>query len=123
MNQLRDMSIFAHIVEQGSITAAAEFLQLSKSVVSHSLKSLEEELGVALLKRTTRRQTLTAAGEVFLERCRELNSIADEAWQQARNTLEIPQGHVRITAPNALMGSLIAPGYCKCPRAISVART
>ncbi len=109
MNQLRHMSVFAHIVETGSITAAAESLQLSKSVVSQHLKALELALGVTLLKRTTRRQSLTAAGKDFFEHCQALNSIADKAWLQAKEVLEVPQGDIRITAPNALMDTLIAP--------------
>lgn len=109
MNQLRHMSVFAHIVETGSITAAAESLQLSKSVVSQHLKVLEQELGITLLKRTTRRQSLTPAGDDFYQQCKKLNEIADSAWQQAQNTLQVPQGLVRITAPNALMDTLIAP--------------
>ena len=109
MNQLRYMSVFAHIVEAGSITAAAESLQLSKSVVSQHLKTLENELGIPLLKRTTRKQTLTSAGEVFYKQCKALNDLAGTAWQQAKDTLETPQGSIRITAPDALMSSLIAP--------------
>ena len=109
MNRLRQMSVFAHIVEAGSITAAAESLQLSKSVVSQHLKSLETDIGVALLKRTTRRQTLTTAGEKFYEQCRKLNDVANSAWTEAQDSLREPQGKVRITAPNALMGALVAP--------------
>ncbi len=113
MNQLRHMSVFAYIVETGSITAAAESLQLSKSVVSQHLKALEQELGITLLKRTTRRQSLTPAGDDFYQQCKKLNEIADSAWQQAQNTLQVPQGLVRITAPNALMDTLIAPAIGK----------
>ncbi|WP_293266672.1 LysR family transcriptional regulator [Neptunomonas sp.] len=109
MNQLRYMSVFARIVEEGSITAAAEALHLSKSVVSQQLKALENELGILLLKRTTRRQTLTNAGESFYQQCKALNDIAETAWQQAKDTLETPQGSIRITAPDALMSSIIAP--------------
>lgn len=113
MSRLRQMSVFAHIIEAGSITAAAESLKISKSVVSQHLKSLEKELGVPLLKRTTRRQTLTAAGERFYEQCRRLNDVADTAWTEAQETLQEPQGKVRITAPNALMGALIAPAMAE----------
>ncbi len=109
MNQLRHMSVFAHIVETGSITHAAESLQLSKSVISQHLKALELALGVTLLKRTTRRQTLTSAGIDFYAHCKELNSIADRAWLQAQEVLEVPKGVIRITAPNALMETLVAP--------------
>lgn len=116
MNQLRYMSVFAHVVEQGSITAAAEHLQLSKSVISQHLKGLEDELGVVLLKRTTRRQSLTAAGKTFYASCRELNNVADLAWQAARDTLVEPQGTVRITASDALMGALVAPAIASILR-------
>lgn len=113
MNQLRYMSVFARIVEEGSITAAADSLQLSKSVVSQHLKTLEDELGISLLKRTTRRQTLTSAGDSFYQQCKALNDIAQIAWQQAKDTLETPQGAIRITAPDALMSTLIAPAISK----------
>lgn len=109
MNQLRHMSIFAHIVETGSISAAAAHLNVSKSVISQHLKNLEQELAITLLKRTTRRQTLTVAGKQFYEHCRSLNNIADLAWQDAQETLKVPRGHIRITAPNALIETLITP--------------
>lgn len=113
MNQLRQMAVFARIVESGSITAAAESLQLSKSVVSQHLKSLEQELGVLLLKRTTRCQVLTVSGQQFYEHCRELNLLADVAWRQVKESLQEPQGRVCITAPHALMGGVIAPAIGK----------
>ncbi|MFA0439569.1 transcriptional regulator [Vibrio sp. 10N.286.49.C2] len=109
MNQLRQMSVFAHIVEAGSISGAADALDLSKSVVSQHLKALELELGLTLLKRTTRRQVLTSAGEHFYHRCKSLNEIANSAWTEAQQRKEVPQGRVRITAPNALMETLITP--------------
>ncbi|GAA6150887.1 LysR family transcriptional regulator [Pseudoteredinibacter isoporae] len=109
MNQLRHMSVFAHIVEKGSITAAAAHLDVSKSVVSQYLSRLEKALGVSLLKRTTRQQVLTPAGQAFYESCHAINQQAEQAWQHARQTLEEPQGRVRITAPDALMSTLVAP--------------
>ncbi|QIZ77059.1 LysR family transcriptional regulator [Ferrimonas lipolytica] len=109
MSRLRQMSVFAHIVEAGSITAAAEVLGVSKSVVSQHLKTLETELEVTLLKRTTRQQVLTEVGEGFYLSCKQLNQVADEAWNQAQETLETPKGRVRITAATALMETLITP--------------
>ncbi|WP_318498189.1 LysR family transcriptional regulator [Photobacterium leiognathi] len=108
MNKLRQMSIFAHIVEEGSVSAAANKLDLSKSVVSQHLKTLEQELGITLLKRTTRRHTLTQAGEAFYQSCREINTIADIAWDQAQEMQTEPQGRLCITAPNALMDTLVS---------------
>jgi len=109
MNNLRHMSVFARIVESGSISAAAEALNLSKSVVSQHLKTLEADLGVPLLKRTTRRQTLTPAGETFYAKCRQLNQLAQDAWEEAQRTQSEPSGKIRITAPHALMSELVAP--------------
>jgi DNA-binding transcriptional LysR family regulator len=107
------MSVFAHIVETGSITAASELLVLSKSVVSQHLKSLENELGIVLLKRTTRKQTLTTAGKAFYQQCRILNQVANNAWLDAQQSKAIPQGKIRITAPNALMETLVAPAIAQ----------
>lgn len=109
MYRLRQMSAFAHIVEAGSISAAAEQLGLSKSVVSQHLKLLEDELGVTLLKRTTRRQSLTEAGNTFYLQCKQINDLANSAWTTAKDLQMIPQGKLRITAPNALMANLITP--------------
>lgn len=113
MNRFRQMSVFAQIVESGSITAAAEELLLSKSVLSQHLKSLETELGITLLKRTTRRQTLTPAGQEFYQSCKTLNQLADNAWMQAQESLDVPKGTVRITAPNALMETLVTPAVAE----------
>ena len=103
------MMIFAHIVEAGTISAAGEQLSLSKSVISQNLKQLEQSLGVVLLKRTTRKLVLTDAGARFYNECKAINTIADNAWEQAQTYLAVPKGRIRITAPNALMETLVAP--------------
>lgn len=113
MNKLRQMSIFAHIVDEGSISAAADKLSLSKSVVSQHLKSLETDLGTVLLKRTTRRQLLTEVGKAFYHECQKLNAIADFAWKKVGDSQLEPQGKIRITAPNVLMDSIISPIIAK----------
>lgn len=113
MNKLRQMSIFARIVEEGSISSAADKLELSKSVVSQHLKSLELELGAVLLKRTTRRQNLTEVGKAFYLECQKLNSIAELAWNRASGAQIEPQGKIRITAPNAIMELVILPVIAK----------
>ena len=109
MNRLRQMEIFAHIVEQGSISAAAEQLNLSKSVISQHLKSLELELGLTLLKRTTRKQSLTTAGASFYAHCKNLGAIAEQAWQQLEPLKTQAQGRIKLTASHALMDSLVIP--------------
>ena len=62
--------VFLAILEEGAITAAAARLSVGKSGVSDVLKSLEVSLGVQLLTRTTRRQTLTPIGQKFYRQCR-----------------------------------------------------
>ena len=86
MDYLRHMAIFKQIVDAGSISAAADNLDLSKSVVSHHLKSLELAVGVQLLHRTTRKQQLTPAGTDFYQRCAQMADISQTAWQEARDT-------------------------------------
>ncbi len=79
MDWLNDVEVFVRVVQTGNFTAAAEELILSKSVVSKYVTRLENELGARLLHRTTRRLSLTEAGEVFFERCRLGLQEIDEA--------------------------------------------
>lgn len=103
------MIVFYNIVESGSISLAADRLNLSKSVISQQLKDLEERLGVTLLNRNTRKQELTNAGEVFYQDCIAINNIASSAWSNAKKTKESIAGTIRISAPNALIDNLVAP--------------
>ncbi|WP_108944720.1 LysR family transcriptional regulator [Shewanella halifaxensis] len=109
MDHLRHMAIFKHIVDNGSISAAADKLDLSKSVISHHLKSLEQALGVQLLHRTTRKQQLTPAGKDFYQRCNELGAISAIAWQQAREAADTLAGPLKISSPHALIDNIVTP--------------
>ncbi len=109
INQSRHTQIFCQIVDAGGISKAAEALEVSKSVISQHLKALERELGVSLLNRTTRRQTLTPVGKEFYQQCKQINQLTKQAWQQAQAAQEVAQGIVTITAPHALMDSVVAP--------------
>lgn len=109
MNKLRLMSIFVEVVECGSISKAAEKLELSKSVISLALKQLEQELHLCLLKRTTRKQTLTTAGSRFYLQCAQMTQQAEAAWLEASEFTKIPSGILTVTAPHALMGSIVVP--------------
>ncbi|MDA0381565.1 LysR family transcriptional regulator [Vibrio owensii] len=109
MNKLRLMSLFVHIVECGSISKAADKLELSKSVLSSALKQLEQELDTCLLKRTTRKQTLTSTGERFYEQCAQMTKQAEAAWLEATELKQVPTGRLTVTAPHALMRSIVLP--------------
>lgn len=79
MDRFDEMQAFAAVIDAGSFVRAADALQISKTAVSRQVADLEARLGVQLLHRTTRKLSLTAEGEVFQARCKELLAGVDEA--------------------------------------------
>lgn len=104
---------FISIVERGSITRAADDLDLAKSAVSQNLKRLEEKIGVKLATRTTRSFTLTPAGERYYNRCKEMLTLQKIATTEMENFGAIPAGPITVTAPHALIASVVAPAMVK----------
>src|SRR5438552_12195282 len=96
---LNHVAVFARVVELESFTAAAKQLGLPKSSVSRTVTRLEDELGVRLLQRTTRRLHLTDAGQAYYDRAREALGALDEAAAVAKSSSAEPRGTVRVTAP------------------------
>lgn len=94
-----DIPLFLHVVESGGFTAAARALGREKSAVSRSVTRLEDELGVRLLQRTTRKLALTDAGQAFYDRVRGAVAGVDEAASAVRELGSAPRGLVRVTAP------------------------
>lgn len=78
MDRLIAMRVFVTVVDLGSQSAAADHLDLSRPVVSRYLAELEEWVGARLMHRTTRKLSLTAAGNETLPRCRQLLELADD---------------------------------------------
>jgi DNA-binding transcriptional LysR family regulator len=105
---LRRTSIFVRVVEAGTFSAAATALRLPTSSVSRSVAGLEEELGVRLLHRTSRKLTLTDAGHTYFGRMQAVLAEANEATQEVINFGGDPHGLVRLTAPVDL-GVLFLP--------------
>ncbi|MEG0008584.1 MAG: LysR family transcriptional regulator [Aeromonas sp.] len=110
--ELELMGLFATVVEQGSFTRAAEVLGMPKSSVSQKISRLESQLGVRLLQRTTRRLSLTPQGELYVEHCQGLLTLARSANLAMARLRSAPAGRVRITAPEAtgtlLLGKILA---------------
>ncbi|MDK2122434.1 LysR family transcriptional regulator [Parachitinimonas caeni] len=107
--KLDQMAIFATVVECGSFTAAATQLGLPKSTVSQRLAELEQSIDLRLLQRSTRKLSLTEAGQVYLTHCQamlEAARTADAAISQLRDA---PAGALRITSPEASGLTLIPP--------------
>ncbi len=97
-NPANEMSIFARVVDRGSLAAAASDLGLSPSAVSKLVTRLESRLGVRLLNRTTRRLALTAEGEVFLDRSRKILDAIEAAESEIASSHRAAQGHLRVHA-------------------------
>lgn len=107
MNILSYLETFSAVVENGSFTAAAQAMGVSKPVVSKQVSQLEQRLGVQLLHRTTRRLRLTHAGEVFASYAHKIMLDVREAEQSVLPLQHEPQGRLRITAPESLAMSLL----------------
>src|SRR5690349_6504300 len=96
---LNRVAVFVRVVEKKSFTAAAKELRVPVSSVSRAVASLEEELGVRLLHRTTRKLSLTDPGEHFFARMQTVVEEADAAARAITGFASEPAGLVRITAP------------------------
>ncbi|MFT6247263.1 MAG: DNA-binding transcriptional LysR family regulator [Cognaticolwellia sp.] len=111
--QLKSMVVFSHIVEQGSFSAAAKHIGLSRAVVSYHIKKLEQQLGVVLLNRSTRSIALTQAGSDYYQRCRIIAQQASAANQQIENVKNEPEGLLKITCPVSVGLHTIVPALNK----------
>lgn len=99
MMKLDGIRAFAATVDETSISAAARRLGLAKSVVSERLSELEKALGTTLLQRSTRRLTLTSAGEAFLMRAQRILREIEEAAAEIDASSGRLAGPLRISAP------------------------
>src|SRR5690606_8618404 len=93
------MKVFRRVVELEGPSAAARDLGLSNAAVSKNVSELEAELGVRLLTRTTRRSSVTEAGEAYYRRCVRVLEELDEARDEVAELANTPRGTLRITAP------------------------
>jgi len=99
MADLNSIRIFVTVARFESITRAARSLGMPPSTVSRRLSLLESELGVSLLRRTTRRISLTAQGRDYFSQCQEPLSLLQEAERVLTQAQKKPEGLLRITVP------------------------
>jgi len=99
MDKFESISAFTKVVEEGSFAAAARKMQLSRSAVNKLVINLENQLGVQLLYRTTRKVTPTDNGRAFYERCINILSSLEEAELLVSQQHSEPKGILRINAP------------------------
>lgn len=99
MDRLSSMAVFVSVVEKGSLAAAAELFDISATMVGKHVQALERHLGVRLLNRTTRRQSLTEPGKLYFERCKQVLADVQAAEECATELQASPKGTLRVTAP------------------------
>ncbi|MEJ8322718.1 LysR family transcriptional regulator [Kosakonia sacchari] len=109
MLNLSRMAIFIAVVDTGSFTAAAVALGQTKAVVSFNIRQLENELGVTLLLRSTRRLTLTDAGSLFYQRGVELLNAAESLQDDVRSSHVGLCGELRITSTPEYGAQVVVP--------------
>ena len=97
MDRITAIKVFVEVADRGSLTAAADAMSMSRAMVSRYLAELEDWLGARLLHRTTRRLSLTPAGEAALARCRTILDLGDDMRAALANPDAAPHGQIRIT--------------------------
>ncbi|MDP4543541.1 MULTISPECIES: LysR family transcriptional regulator [Psychrobacter] len=106
---INELDTFVSIVDEGTISQAAEHLGVTVSAVSRALSRLEKKLNTSLFRRTTRRLELTQEGEKYLERVRSILSDLEDAGDMMVKNKEVPSGKLRIDAATPFMLHVIAP--------------
>lgn len=109
MKQLQGLLAFVEAATTGSLTAAAERLDVTPAAVSKSLARLEEQLGVRLVNRSTRRLALTAEGAGFLAKARLALRALDDAVAEVSQAAQVPAGRVRISVGVAFGRRFVLP--------------
>jgi DNA-binding transcriptional LysR family regulator len=109
MQDLNDMLFFAEVVDRGGFAAAGRALNVPKSRLSRRVADLESQLGVRLLQRTTRKSSLTQAGELYHRYCVAMREQAEAAEEAVAQVMSEPRGTVRLTCPVTLAQSTIGP--------------
>jgi DNA-binding transcriptional LysR family regulator len=99
MDDLRPLAVFAEVVDAGSMSAAARRLGTSPSAVSQTIRALEQQAGVTLLHRSTRKLALTEAGERYYPHCRRVLEAARAAADSLQQARDAPTGELRVSAP------------------------
>lgn len=114
---VQDMRIFARVAEVQNLSAVGQDLGLTPGTISKRLQALEEELRVRLFERTTRSIRITDEGRTFLEHVSRILGELDSALAVIGESVTQPRGRLKVTAPAALTGTIIAPAFCAFMRA------
>ncbi|WP_417067770.1 LysR family transcriptional regulator [Niveibacterium terrae] len=108
MDRITAAQVFVTIAERGSLTATAEQLDMSRAMVTRYLGEMEAWVGARLFHRSTRRISLSSAGEAALERCREMLALAGNIAQDGSEDMDDPRGILRIACAQSLAEASLA---------------
>lgn len=108
MDRLSAAQVFVEVVDSGSLTTAAERLEMSTAMVSRYLAAIEAWFDARLLHRTTRKLSLTEAGLAALPVCRQLLELAEDARHLAAERSRVPAGVLRVTAAGSFADAQLA---------------
>lgn len=109
LDQLRAMGVFACVVEKNSFSGAARELGITTSAVSQQIRSLEQEMEVILLHRSTRKLSLTEVGQAFFHSCKEMLSAAERGKIRINELRDDLVGDLRIVATPELCAYHVIP--------------
>ena len=110
MNKFEELEAFVAVVDRHGFSPAADKLGVAKSILSRRVSNLEKRLGVQLMQRTTRKQSLTDAGRHFYERAVNLLCDLDEAEQMVSEAQISLSGRIKLAAPLGIgIGRLSKP--------------
>ena len=109
LDQLRSMGVFACVVEKSSFSGAARDLGITTSAVSQQIRSLEQEMEVTLLHRSTRKLSLTEAGQAFFHSCQEMLAAAERGKIRINELRDDLVGDLRIATTPELGATHVVP--------------
>jgi DNA-binding transcriptional LysR family regulator len=115
-NDLGELAAFAVVAEERSFTRAAARLGISQSALSHSMRGLEERLGLQLLARTTRSVSPTAAGTALLQDLTPALERIERSLAEARKRRESPAGRIRLIIPRTAAHMVLLPKLARFAR-------
>ena len=116
MDTIDGMRTYVAVVSEGSFVAAARRLQISPQLVSKYIGQLEERLGARLLNRSTRRISITEAGQAYFERCRQVLADIDEMESAVGQLTVAARGTLRVNAPMSFGALHLARAVAKYQR-------
>jgi DNA-binding transcriptional LysR family regulator len=112
MDRLESMSMLVAVIDAGSLSAAGRNLGVPLPTVSRKISELEAHLGIQLIRRSSRRITLTDAGAAYLDACKRILEQIGEAERAASGEYQTPRGELIVTAPIVFGRLHVLPVIC-----------